>query len=305
MVPGVPIGYVSIRNSTRLRRQEASFAIKGACFFIGSVMNKKPLIIVADEDKDMRFLIRMYLRDYIFQLSEVHTAEDLKNSLKEKVPVAVITNFMLGDTPAIDIAAEAAFSGLGIPVIIMGLEGFDLFEEHPGVSDYLIKPFTKEQFIEALEKSLGEESMKGYQKENNASLSFSSTQPSKMSAPASGVKKIIVADDDENILTLLKIILGGYQVDTVTSGDELVDAASSGDYDIIISDVIMPKLSGWKAVKALRDEGIETPVIFSSGLVKDRELYETLKPSGISMFILKPFKREEMLRAVAAFLNDS
>ncbi|NLB35608.1 MAG: response regulator [Elusimicrobia bacterium] len=278
-------------------------------------MNKKPLIIAADEDKDLRFLIRMYLRDYIFEVAEVRTDEDFRTASKEKSPVAIFLNFMMGETPGLELAEEGFSAGIDCPVIIMALEGFDLFEDESGVSDYLIKPFTKEQFIGALEKALGKEKMQSYLKANNPPTPLASSKPSttevdsvkdhKVSLDSSEKKKIIVADDDASILTLLKLILKDYDVDTVSSGDELVDKASSGEYDLIISDVIMPKMSGWKALKALRDKNINVPVIFSSGLVKDEELYETLKPSGVSMFILKPFKRDEILSAVSAFLKLS
>ena len=105
------------------------------------------------------------------------------------------------------------------------------------------------------------------------------------------------------VIKLLKILLEKkYDLDEVASGDALVEKAAANKYDLIISDVIMPKMSGWKSIKKIREKGCDVPVIFNSGLVKDQELYETLKPTGTSCFILKPFKNEELLAAVERLL---
>ena len=95
----------------------------------------------------------------------------------------------------------------------------------------------------------------------------------------------------------------GYHLVFANSGEDLVTKAQKDNYDLIISDIVMPKLSGWKSIKKLREEGCNTPVIFNSGLVKDKELYETLKPEGPSRFILKPFTKEKLLSIVKELIE--
>jgi CheY-like chemotaxis protein len=260
-------------------------------------------VLVADEDKDIRFLIRIHLRDYNAKVTEARDGSAAYDLINAQKPDLIILNYMLDKISGYELADKLSKNEelKDIPVIILTLEGFDLYEDKSGVDDYLAKPFLKEQFLSVVGKFIDLEKYKKTEEEEEISREKKS-RPKEERAPGSGPSssiKILAADDEEDIIKLLKLILAGYDLDIATSGEELVEKAlSSRDYDLIISDVVMPGLSGWKSIKKIRAEGMDCPVIFNSGLVKDMELYETLKPEGESKFILKPFKKADLLRAV-------
>ncbi len=122
-------------------------------------------------------------------------------------------------------------------------------------------------------------------------------------------KRIILADDETDIRNGIKeaLEMEGYSVITVNDGKELVNVGKDLKPDLIIADVIMPGLSGYRAVGQLKtiDRFVDIPVIFMTARVKDEAMYETLKPKGPSYFMPKTFEMEELLEKVNSILNKT
>ncbi|MFW6134775.1 MAG: response regulator [Elusimicrobiota bacterium] len=272
-------------------------------------MNKNKFkIIVADGDKDIRFLVKVYLRDYDVEIIEAINGKQCLDLIKRHLPDLVILNFMMDKMTGYQVS-EAIYNNeklRDIPVIIMTLEGFDLIEQRKEVDEYLAKPFNRNQFMKAIKRTLDDKIFTEIRKKkktktiDNQTLKKATNKPGKKGKR----KKILIADDEPSVIKMLNVILrGDFDVDCVACGEDLVKKVDEQDYDLIISDVVMPKLSGWKSIKKIREMGYDIPVVFSSGLVKDQELYETLKPEGRSRFLLKPFGREELMSAVRDLLE--
>ena len=119
--------------------------------------------------------------------------------------------------------------------------------------------------------------------------------------------KILLADDETDIRDGLKETLEseGYTVTTVKNGNELIEVTRTVDPDLIIADVIMPGLSGYRAVGKLKAEQkyIKVPVIFMTARVKDEEMYESLKPKGPSYFIPKTIEMDDFLKKLKEILG--
>ncbi|MGM0440890.1 MAG: response regulator [Elusimicrobiota bacterium] len=266
-------------------------------------------IVVGDENKDARFLIKVYLRDYNVDVFEARDGKSCLALIKEHSPELIFLDYILDKITGYELAELLAKKEAykDIPVIIMTREGFDLIEDRCGVDEYLAKPFERDQFLNTIERLLGEDELPRKKMANsNKSEGEKSKESDKKAAGDSdgGKQKILIADDEKNILKLLEVILSGkYELEMAETGVELFNKAKEDSYDLIISDVVMPKLSGWKSVKKIREAGIDVPVIFNSGLVKDKKLYETLKPEGPSAFILKPFKKQQVLTKVKEMLK--
>ena len=120
------------------------------------------------------------------------------------------------------------------------------------------------------------------------------------------MKTILIADDDDGILKFLKTILEkDYRVVEAASGSELIDRAGRVQADLVIADIVMPHKSGFKSVKELKNSNrySKVPVIFISGQIRDRDLYEEMKPAGESRFLIKPFQKEEILGTVRELIS--
>ncbi len=123
-----------------------------------------------------------------------------------------------------------------------------------------------------------------------------------MSAP-----RILVADDDAWILKMVTTVLQkrGYVVETASDGEEALEKAIADPPDLVITDVMMPKLDGWTLVKALRarPEFSFVPVIFLTALGSDDDRIRGFR-LGADDFLPKPFRFEELDLRVAKTLKN-
>lgn len=118
--------------------------------------------------------------------------------------------------------------------------------------------------------------------------------------------KILVADDEKEICRTIKIYLehNNYTVDTVYDGEEALECINSSSYDLVILDVMMPKMDGIQVLKTLRNQEISIPVIMLSAKTELEDRIAGLD-NGADDYIAKPFYMKELLSRVKALLRRS
>src|SRR5689334_15163285 len=101
-------------------------------------------------------------------------------------------------------------------------------------------------------------------------------------------RRILVVDDDASIRSMVRAVLerAGYEVATAHDGCEAITLLAANDYDVVLLDVMMPKLSGVAVVEKLRQEN--SPVLAHTYLLTAGDLHavEQLPVRGV---IMKPF----------------
>ena len=121
-----------------------------------------------------------------------------------------------------------------------------------------------------------------------------------------GGTRVLVADDDADILALVRLRLerGGYTVVTAVDGEQALRLAREGAFDLAVLDVSMPKLSGHEVTRELRrDEATKgLPVILLTARVQDADLADGLA-AGADGYLKKPFGPKELLGEVQALLD--
>ena len=119
-------------------------------------------------------------------------------------------------------------------------------------------------------------------------------------------ERILVVDDDELILRLNIAVLScfGYQTESAEDGAAAWNALRANDYDLLITDNNMPRVSGVELVKKVRSARMTLPVILASGDLPTRELDRNpwLQPVAT---LAKPFTSEELLGVVRKVLSES
>jgi len=114
--------------------------------------------------------------------------------------------------------------------------------------------------------------------------------------------RILVADDDAWILRMVTTILTkrGYEVETAQDGEQAYERALEQVPDLLITDVMMPKMDGWTLVRALRSrpEFSFVPVIFLTALSSDEDRIRGFR-LGADDYLPKPFRFEELDLRVA------
>ena len=116
--------------------------------------------------------------------------------------------------------------------------------------------------------------------------------------------KLLIAEDENDLAEALTVFLErhNYSVDTVNNGADAYEYASTGAYDALILDIMMPRLSGLQVLTRLREEGIATPVMLltAKGQKDDRI---TGFDAGADDYLPKPFAPDELLSRIRAMLR--
>jgi DNA-binding response OmpR family regulator len=118
---------------------------------------------------------------------------------------------------------------------------------------------------------------------------------------------VLCADDDEDILALVALRLGraGYRVVTAGDGARALEVAREQRPALAVLDVMMPRLTGLEVVAELRRDASlgDLKVILLSARVQESDLRRGLD-AGADLYLIKPFKFEELEDAVARLLDD-
>lgn len=113
--------------------------------------------------------------------------------------------------------------------------------------------------------------------------------------------RILVVEDELHLSEALSHILkkNNYTVDVSNDGESGLDNALTGIYDVIVLDIMLPKMDGITILKTIRQEGIETPVIL---LTARGEISDKVKglDSGADDYLSKPFNTDELLARIRA-----
>ena len=116
--------------------------------------------------------------------------------------------------------------------------------------------------------------------------------------------RILIAEDDPKLLKSLVHIFKTnlYSVDGVDNGIDAYDFASSGEYDGLVLDIMMPGIDGITLLKGLRAKGITTPALFLTARTEIEQRIEGLD-AGADDYLPKPFSTGELLARVRAMLR--
>ncbi len=122
---------------------------------------------------------------------------------------------------------------------------------------------------------------------------------------SSGKKKILVVDDEPDIADSLKLRLdmAGYDVVTAVNGQEAVEKARSEKPDLILLDLMMPKMDGYEVCHVLRsnEDTKKTPVVVLTALQMVGDIDKAFE-AGANDYISKPFTNERLLAKIQKLL---
>jgi two-component system, OmpR family, alkaline phosphatase synthesis response regulator PhoP len=116
---------------------------------------------------------------------------------------------------------------------------------------------------------------------------------------------ILVVDDDPKIVRVVEINLtqAGYQVRTAADGEEALAAATQERPDLVLLDVMMPRLDGFETLKRLKADPALTdiPVVMLTARAQDEDVFEGYG-TGAQWYLTKPFEPEELRQVVRHLL---
>jgi two-component system alkaline phosphatase synthesis response regulator PhoP len=118
------------------------------------------------------------------------------------------------------------------------------------------------------------------------------------------VKRILLVEDEPGLVLTLsdRLTREGYRVDTTSDGESGLERAAGEAFDLILLDVMLPRLGGFDVLKELRKRNVDTPVIMltARGQVADKVVGLKL---GADDYVTKPFEMMELLARIEAKLR--
>ena len=121
-------------------------------------------------------------------------------------------------------------------------------------------------------------------------------------------RRILVVDDEPNIVTALEFLLGssGYEVQVARTGQEALDALAGPPPDLVVLDVMLPMVSGYDVCRQMRAapswRGVKIVMLTAKG--REGEIQRGLD-SGADLHLAKPFSTQDLLHKVHALLSPA
>lgn len=110
-------------------------------------------------------------------------------------------------------------------------------------------------------------------------------------------KKILIVDDEEVIRKYLRVNLvkWGYEVKEVINGVEALEQLGKDNFDLLITDIVMPNKDGWEVLKEVRSnpKTKDIPVIVLTGKNEDAEMFKGYD-MGANYYMTKPFTKTQL-----------
>lgn len=120
-------------------------------------------------------------------------------------------------------------------------------------------------------------------------------------------KRILLAEDEPNIVESLRFLLerAGFELSAENNGRKALEAALSGEFDLLILDVMLPGVDGYEILRQVRaDRRVSELPILMLTAKGQREDRERALDGGVDMFMTKPFSNAEIVDAVRKLANQ-
>ena len=118
------------------------------------------------------------------------------------------------------------------------------------------------------------------------------------------MKKILIAEDnDSNYILMTYILKKYYQFERAKNGQEAVEKAEKGGYDIVLMDIKMPIMDGLEATKAIKEKFPDLPIVAltANAFDSDRQL---AMEAGCNDFLSKPVSSDLCLQTIKKFVGE-
>jgi two-component system, cell cycle response regulator len=123
---------------------------------------------------------------------------------------------------------------------------------------------------------------------------------------SSQAKRILIVDDDDTVRDSLNDFLEfhGFSVAAVDRASRALEVLAKDEFDLVISDLVMPQMDGISLTKAIRESGKDIPVLMMTGFASIEYAVESMK-AGATDFFTKPLKFDHVLLVIKRTLETS
>jgi len=239
-------------------------------------------LLVVDDDLTVTTLLKSKLTDNGYEVQTASNGEEALNLYEGFQPDIIILDIIMPKMDGYSFVVEFKARGWSLrktPIIILSTQDAmqDIFEIE-GVNDYIVKPFNFDKLLRKIDKRM-----------------------------ASKTKKILVVDDEIEIVSILenRLIKGGYDVIKAYDGMDGLETAKSENPDLMVLDIMMPKLDGYHVCRMLKfDQRYKNiPIVLLTALSRDSARVIG-KEVGADAHLEKPYDGTVLLNTIKELLWD-
>lgn len=117
--------------------------------------------------------------------------------------------------------------------------------------------------------------------------------------------RILIVDDEDYVRDLIRNALEpcGFEIATAASGEEALEELQRAEFDLVLSDVVMPGMEGLELLKQIRKRHPGVKVVILTGYAREQNISDFLL-NGAEEYLLKPFQVHELLATVGKLLGS-
>jgi two-component system sensor histidine kinase/response regulator len=273
-------------------------------------------VLVVDDNSVNRLIVREMISacgamvaesaDGEEALAAIREAGDQRNPFK-----IVLLDMRMPGMDGLEVARRIREEKLPCEPLMLMLSSDDLSSQRVRVKElrlrYLIKPLTRKGLFDAIRTIIVDA-------DRTVRTTLPDPHPKVPAAPhpangASPIRILVAEDSPDNRLVIAAYLrLEPYQIEFAKDGQEAVQKFTSGQYEIVLMDVQMPKLDGLAATRLMRewekDQGrLPIPIIALSASVLGEDVHKAIE-AGCNVHVAKPVKKAVLLQVIRQWLAD-
>jgi len=237
-----------------------------------------PMVLVADDDDRIRSLLLDTLAALGYHTLGAKNGEEALTLLETEKLDLVITDVRMPKMNGLSLLKNIKTRNPLLPVLIITGYNFTYTKDQAmesGADGFLAKPFRIGKIEELMRKTLGIKTT-------------ARDKPYRL-------KKILVVDDDDQLRNMLMEVLSSldYFPIGVEDGEEALNQLQIQDFDLVVSDIRMPKMDGLTLLKGIKQMAPDLPVVMITGFPSACPVQKAMQ-EGADGYLAKPFRIEKI-----------
>jgi DNA-binding NtrC family response regulator len=272
-------------------------------------------VLVVDDDIYVRELNAGVLLRSGYKVDTAEDGADAWKALNDHRYDLLITDNKMPRLTGLELIQKLRSENMMLPVILAsGVLPLEELKQHPELrlDAVLAKPFTLPELLDAVKKVLpqADSAIESSELFRRCALKDDKIPQAKASAIApvqnqTNSYRILVVDDDNDVRQLSLDVLAnsGYEVEGVNDGAAGWEALQADNYDLVVTDNKMPRMTGLEMIEKLRSARMELRVIMATGVLPAHEFARKpwLKPDAT---LQRPFTNDDLLATVKKVLHE-
>jgi PAS domain S-box-containing protein len=258
-------------------------------------------VLIVEDSAPAAEQVAHYLAEIGIKNSEIYALGTgiVEAAIRVK-PDAIVLDLQLPDRSGWDVLAQlqAEPQTQNIPILIISVADQPTRGEHPGIYEYLVKPFSRHQFQLALRKLLSD-------RHPLKATARDRTTPTH-STPAAPLI-LLAEDNDTTISTIVEYLeIRGYRMAVAQNGRQALQMAKQLKPNLVLMDIQMPEIDGIEATRLLKTDSelAQIPIIALTALAMPGDREKCLA-AGVNEYLPKPVSLKKLAEAIAFLLTPS